>query len=649
MRPVRGHKPGAKSQKLRAALLLSFLSMKLFPTVAAFVLIFLLPGVGAEQGHKPGPVQLTAEGRQWVEKALKKLSLEEKVGQMLNIRYFTDFQNFDSDGYKQFRDTLRKYHIGSIVLTVHVDGPTLLKNPPLEVAAIANQLQRDSELPLLIAADFERGLASRVSSVPSFPDAMAFGAIGDPAYVRRFGAITAEESRAIGIQWNLFPVADVNSNPQNPIINTRSFGEDPAEVGDLVAAFIQGSREHGMLTTVKHFPGHGDTGTDSHLGVARVEGNLAHIQAVEIPPFRKAIDAGVDSVMVAHLAVPALDADPNKVATISSGIIDGILKTQLGFKGVVVTDALEMRGLTSLYPPLQGSATAKAAVDAVKAGNDVILWPTDLDGAFHGIVGAVQRGEISESRIDESVRKILEMKASVGLDQSRLVDLEQVPYLVSKPEDLQFAQEVADQSVTLVRNNGQVLPLAKLQPPPTESETFRAPIQAGNQVVAIILADTIRGESGHGFENALKLRRADATVFYVDNSVAAPLTSEIIPAVKAATKVVVAAYVVPVAAKQVMVNGKLVNSVGLEQASGSLLAQVLESASAKTVVIAMGNPYVAQNFPAIQSYICTYSNASSSELSAVKVLFGELQPQGKLPVTLPGIAPRGFSAKQITR
>lgn len=621
--------------------------MKLSSRLAVFVLIFLLPGAGAEQGHKPGPVQLTAEGRQWVEKTLKKLSLEEKVGQMLNIRYFTDFQNFDSDGYKQFRDTLRKYHIGSIVLTVHVDGPTLLKNPPLEVAAIANQLQRDSELPLLIAADFERGLASRVSSVPSFPDAMAFGAIGDPAYARRFGAITAEESRAIGIQWNLFPVADVNSNPQNPIINTRSFGEDPAEVGDLVAAFIQGSREHGMLTTVKHFPGHGDTGTDSHLGVAQVEGNLAHIQAVEIPPFRKAIEAGVDSVMVAHLAVPALDADPNKVATISSSIIDGVLKTQLGFKGVVVTDALEMRGLTSLYPPQQGSATAKAAVDAVKAGNDVILWPTDLDGAFRGIVGAVQRGEISESRIDESVRKVLEMKASVGLDQSRQVDLEQVPYLVSKPEDLQFAQQVADQSVTLVRNNGQVLPLAKLQPPPTESETFRAPIQAGNQVVAIILADTIRGESGHGFENALKLRRADATVFYVDNSVAAALSPEIIQAVKAAGKVVVAAYVVPVAAKQVMVNGKLVNSVGLEQATGSVLAQVLESASAKTVVVAMGNPYVAQNFPAIQSYICTYSNASSSELSAVKVLFGELQPQGKLPVTLPGIAPRGFSAKQI--
>jgi len=614
--------------------------MKRIFQIAALLLFLSLLCAGADQPQKPQPVQLTKEGRQWVEKTLKKLTLEEKVGQMLNVRYFTDFQNVDADVYKQFRDSLRKYHIGSVVLTVHVDGPILLKNPPLEVAAVANQLQRDSDLPLLIAADFEQGLASRVSSVPAFPDAMAFGAAGNPAYAEKFGAITAEESRAIGIHWNLFPVADVNSNPQNPIINTRSFGEDPAAVGDLVAAFIKGSREHGMLTTVKHFPGHGDTGTDSHLGVARVEGDLAHIQSIELPPFKKAIDAGVDSVMVAHLAVPALEPDPNMVATISSRIIDGALKSQLGFKGVVVTDALDMRGLTSLYPPQQGNPAAKAAVDAVKAGNDVILWPTDLDGAFNGIIAAVRSGQISEPRIDESVRKILEMKASVGLDRSRFVDLEKVPHLVSKPEDMHFAQQVADQAVTLVRDNGPMLPLGKLQAPGLESETFRVTVQPTTAVVAIIMTDSIHGDWGRNFETALKNRRIDAAVFSVDNTVAAAMSPEILRAVRQAGKVVVAAYVVPVPAKQVMVNGKLVNTVGLEQASGELLRQILEIAAAKTAVVALGNPYVAQNFPNVQTYICTYSNASSSELSAVKVLFGELQPQGKLPVTLPGIAQR---------
>ncbi|HWX54371.1 MAG TPA: glycoside hydrolase family 3 protein [Verrucomicrobiae bacterium] len=614
-------------------------------SLAIFAFVFAMACGAAEKRHRPGPVELTPEGRAWVQHTLKNLSLEEKVGQMLNVRYFTDFQNFNSDGYKQFRETLNRYHIGSVVLTVHVDGPLLLKNPPLEVAAVANQLQHDSRLPLLIAADFERGPASRVTSVPDFPDAMAFGAIGKPEYAERFGTITAEESRAMGIHWNLFPVADVNSNPDNPIINTRSFGEDPAQVGDLVAAFIKGSKEHGMLTAVKHFPGHGDTGTDSHLGVARVEGNLDHIQSIELPPFKRAVAAGVDAVMVAHLSVPALDSDPDKVATISSSVIDGVLKGQLGFKGVVITDALEMRGLTSLYPPEKGSPTAKAAVDAVKAGNDVILWPTDLDGAFNGIIEAVKKGEISESRINESVRKILEMKASVGLHRSRLVDLAQVSYLVNKPEDAQFAQHIADEAVTLVRDNRRVMPLARLQAAATVSEIFRPEIKKTNELVVVIITDSIHAEWGRTFEHAVMARRGDATVFYVDNGLAAALAPEILRAVQSAAKVVVAAYIVPVPAKQIMVNGKPENSVGLDQATGELLRRILDTSAAKTAVVAMGNPYVARNFPDIQNYICTYSNASTSELSAVKVLFGELRPQGRLPVALPGIAERGFSLR----
>jgi len=615
---------------------------KLLAAVLAMLLL-LAPCWPADPYSKPAPVELSPEGRRWAERTLKKLSLEEKVGQMLNIRYYTDFQNFTGDAYLQFRDQMQKYHIGSVVLTVHVDGPALLKNPPLEVAAVANQLQRDSTLPLLIAADFERGLASRISSTPEFPDAMAFGATGNLAYAERFGAITAEEARAIGIHWDFSPVADVNSNPNNPIINTRSFGEDPAAVSDDVAAFIKGARAHGMLTTAKHFPGHGDTGTDSHLGVARVGGDLARLQSVELKPFAKAIDAGVDSVMVAHLAVPALESDPNKVATISTSVVNGVLRGQLGFKNLVVTDALDMRGLTTLYPPEKGSPTAKAAVDAVKAGNDVILWPTDIDGAFNGIIAAVRQGEITEARIDDSVRRILEMKASVGLDKARLVDLDRVSYLLDKPEDMRFAQQVADDAVTLVRDNGKVLPLAQMRPPRAEAEIFQAQVTPAVHVVTIILTDSVRGVTGRGFEMALKARRADATVFYVDNNFAIPLSTGILQAVKDAEKVVVAAYITPLPAKQVMVNGKLVNTVGLEQASGQLLSQVLDLAADKTVLVALGSPYLAQNYPAVQNYLCTFSNAATSELSAAKVLFGELAPHGRLPVTLPDIAERGFS------
>jgi beta-N-acetylhexosaminidase len=612
-------------------------------TPAAALLVFLsIPSVAGEKYHKAGPVALTKDGRKWVEKTLKYLSLQEKVGQMLQVRHFMDFQNFNSESYLQIRAQLEKYHVGSIILTVRTDGPLLLKDLPLEVAAVANRLQRDSKLPLLLAAGFERGLSSRLNSVPVFPDAMAFGATWSADYVARFGVITAEESRAIGIHWNLFPVADVNINPANPIINTRSFGEDPEQVASLVAAFIKGARSRGMLTSAKHFPGHGDTGTDSHLGVARLEGDLSRLDSIELPPFRKAIDAGVDSIMVAHVAVPALEPNASKVATVSSKVVTEFLKNRLGFKGVVVTDALEMRGVTGLYPQDAGSPTARAAVDAVKAGNDMVMWPTDLDGAFNGIIDAVKRGEIPESQIDASVRKILDLKASIGLHKARLVDLEQVPYLVSKPENVQFAQQVADQAVTLVRSNGQVLPFPKLPPPHAETEVFAAPMKPAGQVVAIVISDSVSGEWGRAFERAFRERRPGVTFFRIDNFLAGVLGPRILQAIKEAERVVVATYVAPTAGKRVVVNGELTNTVDLQPASSTLLGQILEVAGARTAVVAVGNPYVAQNFPAVQTYLCTFSDASSSEVSAVKALFGELQSHGKLPVTLPGIAQRGF-------
>jgi beta-N-acetylhexosaminidase len=421
------------------------------------------------------------------------------------------------------------------------------------------------------------------------------------------------------------------------------------------------------------------------LGVARVDGDLARLQQVELPPFRKAIAAGVDSVMVAHVAVPALEPDANKVATISANVIQGTLRRDLGFQGLVVTDALEMKGLMALYPPLMGLGVATgspdrpplpgrgggagggdssaarsqagrgegssardwnpaghAAIDAVKAGNDVLLLPSDLDGAYRGLLAAVRSGEITVARIDASVRRILEAKASVGLDHARLVDMEQVSYLVSKQQDMDFAQQVADDALTVVRDNGQVFPIAKLVPPPDakEFEFGRAPVQQGVNVVAIVMSDNAHGGPGRGFIAALKARRTDATAFYVDSSLATPLAAPILQAVKDAGKVVVAVYLSPVSGKQVMINGKLENTVGLEPASENLLRQILDAAPAKTAVLAMGNPYVAQQFPDVKNYVCTFSGAYTSELSAVKFLFGELKPRGRLPVSLPGIAGR---------
>ena len=312
------------------------------PLTLALVLTAAASAKDKDKYQRPGPIHLTPAGEKWAEKTLHKLTLEEKVGQVFMIWCRASFLNVENPEYLQWREAMQKYHVGSFAMTVHVDGPYLLRSEPYEAAELLNRLQGESKLPLLFAADFERGVSMRLMGTTVFPHAMAFGGDGKAEDAETFGRITAEESRAIGIHWNFFPDADVNSNPANPIINTRSFGEDPKQVGDLVAAYIKGAHEGGMLTTVKHFPGHGDTATDSHLGVASVNVDRAHLDSIELPPFRQAIAAGVDSVMVAHVTVPALDPDPNHVATISPAIVTDLLEKQLGFKGIIVTDALDM-------------------------------------------------------------------------------------------------------------------------------------------------------------------------------------------------------------------------------------------------------------------------------------------------------------------
>jgi beta-N-acetylhexosaminidase len=585
----------------------------------------------AKTESAPARVELSPEGRTWAEETLNQLSLEEKVGQMLQVRYFGDYESFESKEYRQLRDELRRYHIGSVVLGLHFDASGPLRISPLAQARIANQLQRDSKLPLLVAADLERGASSRFSGVPSFPWPMAFGAVGDPDVAKRFGAITAKEARAVGIQWALAPVADVNDNAANPIINTRAFGDDPQQVGGLVAAFIHGARENGILVSAKHFPGHGDTVVDSHHGLPVIPGDLEHFQRVEFPPFAKAIEAGADSILLAHARVPALESDPGKIATSSFNIVSSVLKHQLGFNGVVVTDALEMRGITTVYGP-------HLAVDAVKAGDDIIALPPNLDVTFRAIVDAVRKGEIPESRIDDSVRKILQMKASVGLNQLREVDLDEVFTSVNDPQDMAFAQHVADEAVTLVRDNGKVLPLAEYR-----ADRRHTALPSNHRVAAVLITESLESSSGREFEKELKARRPDVDIFFIDDGVAGKMSPKILNAIQGAGKVVIAAYVYHTAARQTVVGEKLVNLYGLAGPSGELLKQVLAMASEKTAVVALGSPYLIENFPQIQTYICTYATDSTSEASAVKALFGEIRGQGTLPVNLTGVAPRGFS------
>src|SRR5580658_6276003 len=580
---------------------------------------------------RPGPIQLDKSGKKWADKTLRRMSTEEKVGQLFGIKVLAQFLNDADPRWIQLRDEVHKYHVGSLVMTVPVDGAVLIRSQPYVAAELLNRLQRSSKLPLIVSADFERGVSMRVNGTTVFPHAMAFGASGKTENTEVFGRITALEARAIGVHWNFFPVADVNSNPANPIINTRSFGENPQQVGEMVAAYIRGARSNGMLTTAKHFPGHGDTATDSHLGVAQVSGDMARLDAVELPPFRKAIEAGVDAVMVAHVAVPALESDPNKVAVTSSAIVTHLLKEQLGFQGIVISDALDMAALTRLYEATIG----RAAVDAFKAGNDVLLIPPDLDAAYRAMLAAVDSGEVSRERLDSSVRKILQAKASLGLQRARLVDISALDKVVKQPENAALAQEISDDAMTLVRDNGKVLPLKAVKKS-AAALPYGAPEAIRNRVVAVIFSDDVRLDSGRVLERQLRVRAPDARVFYVDPGIAAALSADVLKAVDEAESVVAAVYAVP--SPGIRSAGATVRTT---DPTGALLRSILDHAAQKTAVVAVGNPYLAQDFATVQNYLCTFSDATVSETSAVKALFGEIPIRGHLPVSIPTVAERG--------
>ena len=600
---------------------------RIFPVIF-LALALTLPSFAKDKHSRPAPLN-AARGDKWAEQTLRRLTVEEKIGQVLMIWCRASFLNVENPEYLQWLEAMQKYHVGSFTMSVHVDGPFLLRTEPYEVAELLNRLQGKSKLPLLFAADFERGVSTRLLGTTNFPHAMAFGADGNIEDAETFGRITAQEARAIGVHWNFFPDADVNSNPANPIINTRSFGEDPKQVGDLVAAYIKGAHEAGMLTTVKHFPGHGDTATDSHLGVASVNGDRAHLDSIELPPFRQAIAAGVDSVMVAHVTVPALDADPNHVATISPAIVSDLLEKQLGFKGVIVTDALDMAGLTHLF----ASNIGREAVEAFKAGNDLLIIPPDLAASYDSMLKAVRGGEISQQRLDRSVLKILKIKGGLGLNKSRTVDLGAIATAVGKPGNIAFGQQVADAAITLVRDNGRVLPL-KSKGTTKAGLPYMTREETHNQVVAILFSDDVRTDSGRAFGREFRARIPDARVIYVDPRMAAGMSDEVLKAVDEAQTVVAAVYVIPTA-------GKVGNSVGMADATGTLLQQVLDHAAEKTAIVAMGNPYLASDFPKIENYMCTFSNATVSEVGAIKALFGEIPIRGHLPVTIPNVAQRG--------
>ena len=571
-------------------------------------------------------IHLDKKGERWAEKTLHKMSIEEKVGQMIMVWARVQFMNTESPEYLELRDEMAKYHVGGFGVSVPTEGAQLLKSEPLETAELTNRLQKDSKYPLIFAADFERGLSMRLNGATAFPAAMAFGAGGDTKLAKEFGKISAEEARALGIHWNWFPVADVNSNPANPIIDTRSFGEDPALVGKMVDAYIAGAHEGGMLTTVKHFPGHGDTDTDSHLALARVNGNMDRLNKVELVPFRDAISAGVDSVMVGHLLVPAIEPDPNRPASVSARVITRMLKGQLGFHGLVVTDALDMAGLTKVFPGTEHDIAAAEAVAAVEAGNDMVIIPGDLDGAAMGLLDAVKDGKISRERVDESVLRILRLKASLGLNRERFVDPTAVVREVARPANQAIAQKAADEGITLVSDSARIVPLPSLA--------------KASEIVAVVFTDRGSGSEGaRTFAFELRKRAPDARILFVDPASAGFMESEVLEEVGKAEFVIAVAEAVPNPRRTT--EGRAGGSASLDSKPLQLLSEIVKIAGQKTIVAAFGNPYTGGSIPGLGTYVCTFSNTPGSASGLVSALFGETPIHGRLPVTIPGLAKLG--------
>ncbi len=555
--------------------------------------------------------KLSPAANDWVDSTLRKMSVEEKIGQLLFTTYHGSFTAKDAPAYQQILHDVNDLHVGGFIVTTHGSPLGIVKSQAYPTAALINQMQAKSKLPLLVGADFERGTAMRLDEGTSFPTAMAVAAGGDSKDAYTMGKITALEARAVGVQWVYAPDADVNNNPGNPIINTRSFGEDPARVAEFVSAFVRGIEENGALATAKHFPGHGDTAADSHIDLPVIHADRERLEHLELVPFRAAIAAGVSTVMTGHLSIPAFEPDSNTPATLSSNILTGLLRKELGFEGLVVTDAMDMGGITVRYAP------GEAAVRAVAAGADALLMPPVPDAAFESLQAAVKSGRISKARLDGSVRRILQAKARLGLNQKRLVDLNAINQKFGSVAWQKEAQEISDRGVTLLRDT-----------------PHRLPLDGTKALRALLLALYADPEPypGEDLERELRSRFDSVTTLRADTRFVNASILKLPPP---------DSYDVAILALFVRVSDRKGNvDVPTEQAA---LAEQLYKSGKPVITVAFGSPYLIERFPKAETWLAAFGISDVAQISVARALFGEIPVRGHLPVTVPGVnLKRGF-------
>jgi beta-N-acetylhexosaminidase len=545
-------------------------------------------------------LSLDADGSRWVNAMMERLTAEEKVAQMIGCRYSGEFYPADGEQTAYLKRLVAQHKVGGLVI---------FGGEAYETALLNNALQALADVPLLVASDLERGAGTQITGSTLFPTIMGLGAADSEDLAFQMGRYTALEGRALGIHMTYAPVVDVNINPDNPIINTRAIGENPEQIARIASAFIKGCQDNGMIATAKHFPGHGDTDLDSHILLPVIKADRERLESVELLPYRRAIEAGVGAIMVSHLVVPALDPTPNLPATLSHAILTDFLRHKMGFHGLIVTDAMEMGGVTNSYTPTE------AALKAIQAGCDMVLLPLETEKVVEFLKEQVRTGVLTAERIDASARRILEAKARLGLHRDRFVDVASLPLKLGRKDAQDQALKTFEAAATLVKNEGGVLPLK----PETK--------------VAVFSLSSDRGEyfAGRTFANAVKTRAPQAEIYYADADTGQEYLDDAL-AKAAGAEVYLCALFSSLSAWK--------GSVGLDAKHTALIKKLKETGK-PVVAVSFGSPYFLRDFPEIEAYLCLYRNQPQAQGTAARAIFGEIDVAGKLPVTIPGVAAAG--------
>ncbi len=541
----------------------------------------------------PRAQEIFSRKDRWVEQQLKEMTLSEKIGQMLIAHTPAKFQSVDDKHFQKLSVLISQGKIGGIMF---------LRGNTYDAAVLANRFQLLAPRPLLISADMEKGLAMRIDGATEFAPSMALSATGDSGLVQNMAGVIAREAKALGIHHSYGPSVDLNINPLNPVINTRSYGDNVPLTIEMSRAFIDGLQLNGMIATVKHFPGHGDVTVDSHVNLPVLQADKKRLENLELKPFKAAIDHGVMSVMIGHLAVPEVTGNMTP-ATLSWRIVTRLLRKELDFEGLIVTDALNMKAL------YQGHTLEEISLRAVEAGNDLLLFSPDPEMTHSTILSAVNSGKLSKKQIDRSVRRILLAKRWLGLDKNRLVNLNSIPRRVSLTSHRKLAETIANRSITVVRDNKNALP-----------------VKNRDNILHIILENKKHSLSGEGFSK--KMRHAfRAKTIRIGSDANSLDYRNAADTAKRASTVIISTYV------EVLSGAKSLELHDRQQDFINKLARNLPSGR-PLIMISFGTPYIINQFTDIPAYICTYSSSELSEDAAIRLLKGTITPAGKLPVSL---------------